>query len=200
MQRGVDCSHTLKVLLSPDIGRSGGTGRSKGVPDNKFNGVPNALGWRLGCSKFCASTQRESRQKDAMGCVRLAGRVKEPDCWKRSARSSPDGNQDRVAVRPGRSQIKTVWCSLTLQPLSWNQAMALRDTQEPAPPTSQKLEFSAAEIGALAHLYRGEVYRALPGGRALTAPRTGRWLRRALRCLRLSAVRKPRPYRWCSLV
>jgi len=39
-------------------------------------------------------------------------------------------------------------------------AMALRDTQEPAPPTTQKLEFSAAEIGALAHLYRGEVYRS----------------------------------------
>src|SRR5262244_3970456 len=38
--------------------------------------------------------------------------------------------------------------------------MALRDTQEPAPPTSQKLEFNAAEIGALAHLYRGEVYRS----------------------------------------
>ena len=38
--------------------------------------------------------------------------------------------------------------------------MALRDTQEPAPPTAQKLEFSAAEIGALAHLYRGEVYRS----------------------------------------
>src|SRR5262249_58351893 len=41
---------------------------------------------------------------------------------------------------------------------------------------------------------------ALPGGRALTAPRTGRWLRQALRCLRLSAVRKHRPYRWSSLV
>jgi uncharacterized membrane protein len=38
--------------------------------------------------------------------------------------------------------------------------MALRDTQQPAPPTTQKLEFSAAEIGALAHLYRGEVYRS----------------------------------------
>ncbi len=34
--------------------------------------------------------------------------------------------------------------------------MALRDTQEPAPPPTQKLEFTAAEIGALAHLYRGE--------------------------------------------
>src|SRR4029453_1452884 len=30
MQRGLDCSHTLKALLSPDIRRSGGTGRSKG--------------------------------------------------------------------------------------------------------------------------------------------------------------------------
>src|SRR5262245_8340881 len=41
--------------------------------------------------------------------------------------------------------------------------MTLRDTQESALSTTQKLEFSAAEIGALAHLYRGEVYRiALP--------------------------------------
>src|SRR5260221_3221978 len=38
--------------------------------------------------------------------------------------------------------------------------MTLRDTQESALPTTQKLEFSAAEIGALSHLYRGEVYRS----------------------------------------
>src|SRR3974390_738784 len=38
--------------------------------------------------------------------------------------------------------------------------MALFDTREPAPQKTQKLEFSAAEIGALAHLYRGEVYRS----------------------------------------
>src|SRR5260370_4215151 len=38
--------------------------------------------------------------------------------------------------------------------------MALRDTRESAPPTTPKVEFSAAEIGALAHLYRGEVYRS----------------------------------------
>jgi len=38
--------------------------------------------------------------------------------------------------------------------------MALPDTREPALPTARKLEFSAAEIGALAHLYRGEVYRS----------------------------------------
>jgi uncharacterized membrane protein len=31
---------------------------------------------------------------------------------------------------------------------------------EPAPPAARKLEFTAAEIGALAHLYRGEVYRS----------------------------------------
>ena len=38
--------------------------------------------------------------------------------------------------------------------------MALPDTREPALPAARKLEFSAAEIGALAHLYRGEVYRS----------------------------------------
>jgi len=38
--------------------------------------------------------------------------------------------------------------------------MALLDAREPALPTTKKLEFSAAEIGALAHLYRGEVYRS----------------------------------------
>ena len=38
--------------------------------------------------------------------------------------------------------------------------MTLRDTRESAPPTTPKVEFSAAEIGALAHLYRGEVYRS----------------------------------------
>src|SRR6476620_2892332 len=38
--------------------------------------------------------------------------------------------------------------------------MALLDTRESPHPTTQKLEYSAAEIGALAHLYRGEVYRS----------------------------------------
>ena len=38
--------------------------------------------------------------------------------------------------------------------------MALRDPRKPALPTTPKVEFSAAEIGALAHLYRGEVYRS----------------------------------------
>jgi uncharacterized membrane protein len=38
--------------------------------------------------------------------------------------------------------------------------MALPETCEPALPIARKTEFSAAEIGALAHLYRGEVYRS----------------------------------------
>jgi uncharacterized membrane protein len=38
--------------------------------------------------------------------------------------------------------------------------MALRDTGKPALPTTPKVEYSAAEIGALAQLYRGEVYRS----------------------------------------
>jgi uncharacterized membrane protein len=38
--------------------------------------------------------------------------------------------------------------------------MALPDMGEPALPMARKREFSAAEIGALAHLYRGEVYRS----------------------------------------
>jgi uncharacterized membrane protein len=38
--------------------------------------------------------------------------------------------------------------------------MTSPDAREPALPTDRKSEFGAAEIGALAHLYRGEVYRS----------------------------------------
>ena len=38
--------------------------------------------------------------------------------------------------------------------------MTSPDAREPALPTARESEFSAAEIGALAHLYRGEVYRS----------------------------------------
>src|SRR5215468_8852249 len=38
--------------------------------------------------------------------------------------------------------------------------MAVLDRRKPALPTTPKVEFSAAEIGALAHLYRGEIYRS----------------------------------------
>ena len=38
--------------------------------------------------------------------------------------------------------------------------MALSDTRNPAPSPAKRPEFNASEIGALAHLYRGEVYRS----------------------------------------
>src|SRR5215469_7372595 len=38
--------------------------------------------------------------------------------------------------------------------------MTSPDAHEPTLPTARTSEFSAAEIGALAHLYRGEVYRS----------------------------------------
>ena len=38
--------------------------------------------------------------------------------------------------------------------------MTLTESREPASPAAGKPEFTAAEIGALAHLYRGELYRS----------------------------------------
>jgi uncharacterized membrane protein len=38
--------------------------------------------------------------------------------------------------------------------------MTSPDAHEPTLPAARKSEFSTAEIGALAHLYRGEVYRS----------------------------------------
>ena len=38
--------------------------------------------------------------------------------------------------------------------------MTLAEPREPKAATAGALEFTAAEIGALAHLYRGEVYRS----------------------------------------
>jgi uncharacterized membrane protein len=38
--------------------------------------------------------------------------------------------------------------------------MAEPESREPAPPPARNPQFTAAEIGALAHLYRGEVYRS----------------------------------------
>src|SRR5262249_5922172 len=76
----------------------------------------------------------------------------------------------RFAVHPGQIANQNGIVFTTLQPFP-EPPMTLRDTQESALPTTQKLEFSAAEIGALAHLYRGEVYRSTQ--RALR-PRTWR--------------------------
>src|SRR6266478_170367 len=65
MRRGPNCSHTLKALLSPDMRRSGGHGTLEGVPGNKLDGLPSALGWRLGRSNS-AILPKESRDKNAM--------------------------------------------------------------------------------------------------------------------------------------
>src|SRR5215468_4945742 len=45
-------------------------------------------------------------------------------------------------------------------PSGGNSAMTLAEPREPKAATAGALEFTAAEIGALAHLYRGEVYRS----------------------------------------
>src|SRR5262244_2225519 len=67
-------SQPLKVLLSRDMRRSEGHGTLEGVPVNKLDEEPNALGWRrkyrtlwdgVGGSNY-DFTQGESRQKGAM--------------------------------------------------------------------------------------------------------------------------------------
>src|SRR5215831_10898406 len=51
--------------------------------------------------------------------------------------------------------------SVRRQPASpGTRSMASYPSRKPAPSTDQKAEFTAAEIGAIAHLYRGEVYRS----------------------------------------
>jgi hypothetical protein len=46
--------------------RSGGQGTLEGIPVNKLDGIPNALGWRLGRSNS-ATLPRESRDKKKAG-------------------------------------------------------------------------------------------------------------------------------------
>src|SRR5258706_11572444 len=62
MRRGLDCSHTLKALLIVRHASERGHRTLEGVPDNELDGVPNALGWRLGRSNS-AILLRESRDK-----------------------------------------------------------------------------------------------------------------------------------------
>ena len=75
-----------------------------------------------------------------------------------------------------------------------------RDTRDTALPTTQRLSLVPRRLAHLPISTEVKFTEALSGGRALTAPRTGRWLRRVSRCLRLSAVWKPRRYPWCSWV
>src|SRR5262249_51607164 len=102
-----------------------------------------------------------------------------------------------IDVEPDQSQIKTVYYTPTF-PGTNPWPYAIRSNLPLRQPRS-----SSSVPRRLAHSPISTEVKstvALPGGRALTAPRTGRWLRQALRCLRLSAVRKHRPYRWSSLV
>ena len=68
MRRGLDCSHTLQTLLSTDMASEREQGTLEGVPDNKSDEVPNALGWRLGrCNS--AILPRESREAEGRRAV-----------------------------------------------------------------------------------------------------------------------------------
>ena len=58
-------------------------------------------------------------------------------------------------------------------------------------------EFSAAEIGALAHLYRGEIYRSTAWRTALITQRTGLWPGSASPCRSPFYVQMPRCCRSC---
>src|SRR5262249_10910065 len=62
-RRGLDCSHTFEGAPFVRHGWDGLRGTLEGTPDKKLNGVPNALGWRLGRSKFCDINHREATQK-----------------------------------------------------------------------------------------------------------------------------------------
>ena len=57
---------------------------------------------------------------------------------------------------PPRRQTAAIMARAT----ATGETMTVTDTREKTPTTASKPEFSAAEIGALAHLYRGEVYRS----------------------------------------
>ncbi len=64
--------------------------------------------------------------------------------------------------------------------------MSLAESREPTSPTAGKPEFTAAEIGALAHLYRGEVYRSTVWRTRLDS--STNW---AVVTIGISAVRNP---------
>src|SRR5262249_46166552 len=58
--RGLDCSHTFEGTPSRPTSVGAVSGTLEVVPDNKWNGVPNALGWRFSRSNSATLT-RESR-------------------------------------------------------------------------------------------------------------------------------------------
>src|ERR1700693_739099 len=85
MRRGADCSHTLKALLSPDMRRSGGKGRSKGSRSvswmeyrTLWGGVSVALILRLYPERV-----ETKKRRGAQGMVRAICKVcgKEMKAW-----------------------------------------------------------------------------------------------------------------------
>src|SRR5258705_6779525 len=85
MRRGPDCSHTLKALLSPDMRRSGGKGRSKGSRSiswmeyrTLWGGVSVALTLRL----YPERVETKKRQWGSRhGCGHLQNCGKEMKAW-----------------------------------------------------------------------------------------------------------------------
>jgi predicted integral membrane protein DUF2270 len=75
--------------------------------------------------------------------------------------------------------------------------MASPNAREPALPTAQRAEFSDAEIGELAHLYRGEVYRSIVWRTRLDS--STNWAV-VMRCRRPTVARKLRHCPWSSSV
>src|SRR5262245_29106892 len=83
MRRGLDCSHTWKALLSPDMRRSDRTGRSKGSQRLKLDGVPDALKWRLGRFHSAILPSESRDEKRQWDLRRGSGRSAKPAGQKR---------------------------------------------------------------------------------------------------------------------
>src|SRR6516162_2258468 len=78
--------------------------------------------------------------------------------------------------------------------------MTSPDAHEPTLPTARKSEFSTAEIGALAHLYRGEVYRSTVWRTRLDSSTNWAVVTTGIGCRRPTAAPRHHPCPWCSSV
>jgi len=73
MRRGVDCSRTLKALLSPRHWSERRHGTLEGAPGNKLDGSTERFGIASRSLELCDSTQRKSRQKTDNGTQGMVG-------------------------------------------------------------------------------------------------------------------------------
>src|SRR5262249_43239300 len=78
--------------------------------------------------------------------------------------------------------------------------MTLPDAHEPTFPTVRKSEFSTAEIGALAHLYRGEVYRSTVWRTRLDSSTNWAVVTTGIALSATYSSAQASPYPWCSSV